>query len=106
MKTSTSKSQNSFSWNKTHIGLNSMGSGYDSNVSDYWRTNFTPEVVGFYVQTDHSNVCIPGLESLRSFLSSGSTRFEGRETTLEHKSNWLHFQYFSIAQNKPSLERI
>lgn len=41
MKTSTNKIQNLFSWNKTHKYLNSMGLGYDSNVPNYLRINFS-----------------------------------------------------------------
>lgn len=49
LKTSTNKSQNLFSWNKTRKCLNSTGSGYDSNVPNYLTANFSLQRLKVFV---------------------------------------------------------
>lgn len=41
MKRITNRSQNLFSWNKNQKCLNSTGSGYDSNMTNYLTPNFS-----------------------------------------------------------------
>lgn len=57
MKTSTNKSQNLFSWNKAHKGLNSVGSGYESNVPNYLRTNFSLQRLKVFVSKLTIGMC-------------------------------------------------
>lgn len=110
MKRITNRSQNLFSWNKNQKCLNSTGSGYDSNMTNYLTPKFSIQRLKNFVFKFNIPMWARKFEVVYLFRLNLIWR-QGSMLgfTLEHKAN-SGFIFtsivLSIAQDKPSLKRI